>query len=816
MIYPADFESKIDFTELRTILESYCGSRLALRYVGKIRFSSSYDMVLEKLTETSEMCALVSSGVAFPSFEVGDLVPALRKACIQGTLISPEDAYSIARLAAAMQAVGSLFSGADGADSLSDAPVLRRNFGLIPSITHIREKIFSIIGPNLEILDSASPELAAIRRSMASETLSLSGKMKQIMDAAARQGLIEPNSSPSLRDGRVVMPVPSMNKRKLNGIVHDSSATGKTVFIEPSAIVETNNRIRELGIQEKNEINRILAALSDFIRPHIRDIARGMLLVARLDFIMAKARLAERIGAQLPHISRNPELEWYHAQHPVLLVALEKQNKTVVPLDIRIPREKRILIVSGPNAGGKSVALKTVGIVQYMMQCGLLPPLYSNSRMGIFRNILVDIGDEQSIENDLSTYSSHLRNMKVFLKHASKSTLFLADEMGSGTEPQIGGALAQAILTALSKKGAYGMVTTHYHNLKMLADTKPGFINGAMLYDRQRLKPLFRLSIGSPGSSFALEIARNAGLPGYIVEEAKEIVGSEYVDIDKYLLDITRDRKYWTEKKRDIKNQEARLRDSIEKYNQKLQNINLKRQELIGDARKQAENVLSGLNARIENTVRQIREKQAEKEATRHLRKQLDEYTKEVKKKLDSQLKDTGAETSAKAKPEEGKIKLDASDFKVGDYVKMSRDGVAGKIISLNKSRAEVTFGSLRSFVSLDSLIKTGNPNNGKRQDNKPVVTVQTDNESRKRQLSFNTTIDVRGMKVDEALQAILYFLDDANQFAAPVVRILHGTGTGALRQAVRAYLASLPYVRSFADEDIRFGGAGITVVNLE
>ena len=611
-------------------------------------------------------------------------------------------------------------------------------------------------------------------------------------------------------------------KRKIKGIVHDESATGKTVFIEPAEVVEAGNRLRELEMDERREETRILIEIADAIRPDIDAIASSCLLLGRLDFIIAKARFAIDTDARMPHLSEAPELEWYHAVHPGLLLSLRAAGKEVVPLNILLNKENRILIISGPNAGGKSVTLKTVAIVQYMMQCGMMPTLYENSHMGLFRNLMIDIGDEQSIENELSTYSSHLSNMRSFLQNADSRTLFLADEMGSGTEPQIGGAMAQAILDTLGRSGAYGVVTTHYQNLKTFADNTDGFINGAMLYDRQHLQPMYRLEIGNPGSSFALDIAYKMGLPRDVIDKAKEIVGSDYINLDKYLSEIQRDRRYWANKRQNIREKEARIDAIIDKYEAQTGNIKEQRKAIIDEARREAREIVEGLNARIERTILEIRNSQAEKEKTKKLRADLREYAESAVN--GDPAKDDGANKLKPLKRKKEKKPKPASasapvvppkELQAGDYVTLEGNPTVGQILSICGKKAEVAFGALRTFVELKRL-KPGRKPKQNALTGSSGISVTTSGDSRERQLNFKREIDVRGMRADAALQAVMYFLDDAIQFSADRVRILHGTGHGILKTLIRQQLQANTAVESFADEDIRFGGAGITVVNLK
>ena len=602
-------------------------------------------------------------------------------------------------------------------------------------------------------------------------------------------------------------------------LFRSESATGKTFFIEPAEIVEVNNRGRELELEERREMMRILSEITAFMRPSIPDMLQSYEILGLLDFIMAKAVYAKETGATLPHISPSTELEWYHAVHPVLLESLRRQGKEIIPLDITLDGNNRILIISGPNAGGKSVCLKTVGIVQYMTQCGMLPTVYENSHIGIFKGIFIDIGDDQSIEDDLSTYSSHLRNMKHFLSHGNDATLILIDEFGGGTEPQIGGAIAQAILKEFNDKHLWGVITTHYQNLKHFADDIDGLINGSMLYDRQQMRPLFRLSIGNPGSSFAIEIARKTGLPASIIDNAAEIVGSDYINMDKYLLDIARDRRYWENKRQTIRQKEKKIEQVLERYEEDAETLRSKRREILAEAKEEARKILDGSNAAIERTIREIRESQAEKERTAEARRQmaqekealLNADTRESKNKL---LQKAPKAKKGNADKTSKNTTAPSAPLAVGDNVKLDGQGTPGKILEINGKDAVVAFGMLKTNVKLNRLQRTlAQPSSGVKSTS--FVSSSTTDRLRERQLQFKREIDVRGMRADEAIQAVTYFIDDAIQFNQDEVRILHGTGTGALRQAIRQYLDTVQGVASYRDEHVQFGGAGITVVTL-
>ena len=617
-----------------------------------------------------------------------------------------------------------------------------------------------------------------------------------------------------MRDGRLVIPVPPMYKRRISGIVHDESASGKTVYIEPAEIVEANNRVRELQMEERREITRILTVLTDELRPDIPQIIESLDIVGYLDFIQAKARLARDIDAHMPALTEKPEMEWYHATHPVLLMSLRRQSKEIVPLDITLTRDSRILIISGPNAGGKSVCLKTVGIVQYMLQCGLLPPVYENSHMGIFADIFIDIGDDQSIEDDLSTYSSHLRNMKYFLQRGDASTLVLIDEFGGGTEPQIGGAIAQAVLSQFNDRHMWGVITTHYQNLKHFAEDTDGLVNGSMLYDRHLMQPMFKLSIGNPGSSFAIEIARKIGLPESIIADAEKIVGSDYINLDKYLLDIARDKRYWENKRMAIRQKEKKIESRLAQYEEDAEQLREKRREILAEAKEEARKILDGSNAAIERTIHEIKRAQAEKESTLEARRRLREEKEGL---LHTDGKENALLRKApKRRKESGKTRqaADNEPVRIDDNVRLDGQGTVGKVLAINGKKATVAFGMLQTEVPVNRLRRTiAQPSSGMKSGASLVGA--TSDAQRQRQLDFKQEIDVRGMRVDEAVQAVTYYIDDAIRFNAERVRILHGTGTGALRQYIRQYLDTIHGVRSYHDEHIQFGGAGITVVEL-
>lgn len=827
--YPSNIESKIGFDQVRFQLVELCQSHMGVSEVEKMEFSSSYLEVTTLLKQVAEMKRMMESSADAPDVayhELGRWLPALK---VEGSYGSAEQFQWLRGVLNSFANVRIFFLKREGKED--DSPMIYPHLGdlfsnleLFPELT---KSIDRVIDKNGLVKDSASPELAEVRQRLSGMQGSIARSIQRIFSQAVREGIAEKDAAPTFRDGRMVIPVSAGNKRSMPGIVHDESATGKTVFIEPAETVELSNRLRELQLEEQRIIVKILTALTAEIRPYIDSILAGNLLLGKMDFIMAKARYALSLGADMPNIAKRPEIEWYGAVHPVLLQNLRNQGRETVPLNIRLDGRKRFLVISGPNAGGKSVALKTVGIVQYMFQCGILPTLYSNSHMGIFDRIFIDIGDEQSIENDLSTYSSHLRNMRYFLLHAGNRSLVLIDEIGSGTEPTIGASLSQAILTELARSRCFGIVTTHYHSLKRFAEEQEAFVNGAMLYDRQKLQPTFQLSIGTAGSSFALEIASKIGLPRNVIEAAKQEVGEEYVESDKFLMEIARDRKYWQQKRNQIKERENKLEKLEQDYEKLVGELKLRRREIIREAQEEARQLLSGANRRIENTILEIRQAEAEKERTKRIRKELEEFKQEVeeadkttdsekiKVKLPRQKKNKKKTESRQQEtipnPEANK------ELEAGDYVKMTGANGTGRILNIRGKEAEVAFGNLRTKVKLSKLSITGKPKQGLADGTGYTLLNSGGNEaSRQRQLNFKDELDIRGARADEALDRLTHFIDDATQFGIKKVRVLHGTGAGILRQLVRQQLSVTPGIVSYEDEDVRLGGAGITVVTIK
>lgn len=819
MTYPDNFEQKIGFDTIRHLLAERCLSPLGKEQIDQIRFTDKHGQIRRLLDETDEFVAVLNGEKEFPVGFFIDVRYSLQRIRPEGTFLDEKELFDLKRSLQTIYEIVRFFAPSGEEKPLY--PTLYALSGNIPVFPRLINEIDGILDKYGKVKDNASAELVRIRREMTSTMGSISKNLHTILRAAQSEGVVDKDVAPTMRDGRLVIPVSPAFKRKIRGIVHDESATGKTVFIEPEAVVEANNRIRELEGEERREIVRILTTFTDQLRPLVPDILQSYAFLGEIDFIRSKALLAKELGAVKPTVSDQPELDWVLAVHPLLFLSLRKQQKAIVPLDITLTPENRILVISGPNAGGKSVCLKTVGLLQYMMQCGLLIPLKDNSRMGVFEHLFIDIGDEQSIEDDLSTYSSHLTNMKYFTRYCNDRTLILIDEFGSGTEPQIGGAIAEALLVRFNQKQSYGVVTTHYQNLKHLAEDTPGLVNGAMLYDRHLMQPLFTLSIGNPGSSFAIEIARKIGLPEDIIQEASEIVGTDYVEMDKYLQDIVRDKRYWEAKRQNIRQQEKKLEQLIGRYEEDLDGVNKQRKEILRQAKEEAKHLVSDANARIENTIREIKETQAEKEKTRAARQSLTTFNEslaehpeedeQIARRMEKlQKRKKRKEKPVKATPAEKKEPL---EIQVGDYVRLKGQTSPGTVLEIKDKQATVAFGMIKSTVKMDRLEKMSK---GQVKKEEKHTSVQQVDSHRERVLNFKQDLDVRGMRGDEAVQAVTYFVDDAIQTGIGRVRILHGTGTGILRTLIREYLGAVSGVARFHDEHVQFGGAGITVVDLE
>ena len=842
MIYPQNFEQKIGFDQIRQLLKEKCLSTLGEERVTDMAFSDRFSEVEERLDQVTEFVRILQEEDNFPAQYFFDVRPSLKRIRVEGMYLDEQELFDLRRsLETIRDIVCFLQKGEDEEENTSPYPCLKRLAGDITVFPQLIGKINGILSPYGKIKDNASAELARIRRELASTMGSISRSLNSILRNAQSEGVVDKDVAPTMRDGRLVIPVVPALKRKIKGIVHDESASGKTVFIEPAEVVEANNRIRELEGDERREIIRILMEFSNLLRPSIPDVLLSYEFLAKIDFIRAKALFSEQITGLKPAFENKQVLDWTMAVHPLQL-SLAKHGKKVVPLDIELNEKQRILIISGPNAGGKSVCLKTVGLLQYMLQCGLLIPMHERSHAGIFSNIFIDIGDEQSIEDDLSTYSSHLTNMKIMMKSCNERSLILIDEFGGGTEPQIGGAIAEAVLKRFNQKQTFGVITTHYQNLKHFAEDHEGVVNGAMLYDRHLMQALFQLQIGNPGSSFAVEIARKIGLPEDVIADASEIVGSEYINADKYLQDIVRDKRYWEGKRQTIRQREKHMEETIARYQAEIEELQKSRKEILRKAKEEAEQLMQEANARIENTIRTIKEVQAEKEKTRQVRQELSDFresmealaAKEQEEKIARKIEklkekqnrkkekkaNRGQENALSAQAlAEQQARKEAERLAAivpGSNVKIKGQTSVGEVLEINGKNAVVAFGSIKTTVKLDRLERTNaQPKQADVSTKSTYISSQTQDSMYEKKLNFKQDIDVRGMRGDEALQAVTYFIDDAILVGMSRVRILHGTGTGILRTLIRQYLQTVPGVSHFADEHIQFGGAGITVVDL-
>ena len=841
MIYPSNFENKIQFSEIRSLLKGYCLCQLGKDKVDEMAFSGDVAVINTMLRQTREFRRLQEESDDFPLQFFFDMRESVKRIRLEGTHLEENEIFDLRRSLETIAAiVRFLDRGSD--EGVYDYPTLHELTDGVLTFPEILRRIDQILDKYGKVKDSASPALADIRMQLHKAEGSVSRTLYSILRAAQSEGLVDKDVTPTVRDGRLVVPIAPGLKRKIKGIVHDESSTGKTVFVEPTEVVEANNRIRELEAEERREVVRILVDFTKLVRPYVNEIIYAYLLLAEIDFIRARAEFAVLVGGIEPEVQAAPVIDWISSRHPLLWLALKKQDKPVVPLDITLTRDRHILIISGPNAGGKSVCLKTVGLLQYMLQCGLSVPMSERSTVGVFKNLMIDIGDEQSIENDLSTYSSHLLNMKNMMCQANDGTLLLIDEFGTGTEPQIGGAMAEAVLNQFVKKQAWGVITTHYQNLKHYADSHDGIANGAMLYDRHEMRPLFQLAIGQPGSSFAIEIARKTGIPEEVIKEASEMVGSDYIQSDKYLQDIVRDKRYWENKRQNVHQREKELERTVARYEKEIADLEQSRKDILRKAKEQAEELLKESNKKIENAIREIRESQAEKEETKRIREELNEFkagVSEIDAKANDDLiakkirqiqerkerhkkhKDEKAErerqAAAKLREAASKAaKKEGRNLEVGDSVKIRGLSTVGKIESMDGKNATVIFGGMRTKMPA-SRLEYVDMAEAKKEDVAPVFNVSRETRETidNRKLNFHQDLDVRGMRGDEALNAVMYFIDDACLVGMSRVRILHGKGNGILRQLIRQYLATVPSVTSFRDEHVQFGGAGITVVDI-
>ena len=834
MIYPQNFEQKIGFDQIRQLVKGKCLSTLGMERVDEMVFSDDYREIDRRLEQVMEFISILQGEDDFPSQYFFDVRPSLKRIRVEGLYMDESELFDLRRSLETIRDVVRFLRQTDDEEdeeAHSPYPALYELAGEVMVFPMLIARINDILDKFGKVKDNASPELLRIRRELAATTGSISRSLNSILRTAQAEGYVEKDVTPTMRDGRLVIPVAPGMKRKIRGIVHDESATGKTVFIEPAEVVEANNRIRELEGEERREIIRILTDFSSVVRPHVPALLQSYEFLAEVDFIRAKALWGMETGSGKPSLEERQVVDWFDAVHPLLQISLAKHGKKVVPLDIELTREQRILLISGPNAGGKSVCLKTVGLLQYMLQCGMPVSMNERSHAGVFRHIFIDIGDEQSIEDDLSTYSSHLTNMKNMMKYCDGQSLILIDEFGGGTEPQIGGAIAEAVLKRFNQKGTFGVITTHYQNLKHFAEDHEGVVNGAMLYDRHDMRALFQLQIGNPGSSFAVEIARKIGLPEDVIADASEIVGSEYIQSDKYLQDIVRDKRYWETKRQNIRRREKQMEETIARYERELEELDRSRKEILKKAKEDAGRLLEESNARIENTIRTIKEAQAEKERTREVRQNLADFRRQVEEADKAAMEEKIARKMDRLREKQERRKerkerqgnepsvqpvVKVKPIGAGDYVRIKGQTSVGQVMELNGKNAVVMFGLMKTNVKADRLERADAPKQTNTMAKATFVSSETQDRMYEKKLNFKQDIDVRGMRGDEAVLAVTYFIDDAILVGVSRVRILHGTGSGILRTLIRQYLATVPGVADFKDEHVQFGGAGITVVDLK
>ncbi len=828
-------EQKLGFEKIREQLKLRCSTNYAKGRVEAEKVSHNPKTIEKRLQLTDEMRLICMFESSFPQNGFIDSIDFLKPLEVEYSSITLENMNKLYTFVENLKGVLNFFRNCKEGAYTS----LKEMASPIMFFPEVSRRIESIVDRFGEVRDNATPELFNIRKSLREKENSISRKIQQILRKAQEEGLAEEDASVSARDGRLLIPVSASNKRKLPGFVYDESATGKTVFIEPIEVVELNNQVKELIFAQQREILRILREFSDFLRPYLPDLISGARFIGEIDFIRAKALVAMQMEAGKPIISTDETLKIVKGRHPILEAALKKEKKPIVPLTLTLTPDKHILVISGPNAGGKSVCLKTVGMLQYMFQWGLLVPASEVSEFRIFDDIFIDIGDEQSLENDLSTYSSHLTNMKELLQKATDNSLVLIDEFGTGTEPTAGGAIALAILENIELKGVFGIITTHYTNLKFYAEKVNGAINGAMLFDVAKIQPLYKLEVGLPGNSFAFELARKIGLPEHIIRVAEANAGTGYVDMEKQLRKISRNRRALDEKLARIKNTDRTLENITEKYEKELADIQAVKKQLLAEARKEAQEIIDQANKKVEATIKAIKEAQAEKERTKAARKELEDFNKAIvsenlsendrkieakmqklleRKKRKEERQQRGAAGAVQKEVAKPVVKVpEKKELKVGDKVKIKGGDLIGEIMQVGGTWVNVAVGSIISKVQKNNVEQISNNEYSSAVKSMPKkVSIQQSEGITERKLNFKPSIDIRGERLMEALEIVTRFIDDALMVGIGEVKILHGKGNGVLKEEIRKYLKTVPGVVSCKDEDIQFGGSGITVVKMD
>ena len=806
-----NIEKKLSFDQIRELVKGECIGQVGRNVSERMSFLTSHKSILLYLKQTEEFRQVLISESDFPTLEYYDSISELERVRMEGTRIEIEVLFDLkSSLRTVLNYLTFFLKKAE-----DKYPLLTKLSERLVMDSSIVSYIDKLIDDKGEILDSASEELFQIRREQRRKISSIDKQIAKVFNLAKKEGWVPENSEVTIRNGRMVIPLIDSHRRKIKGFIHDESATRQTAFLEPSEVVELNNDLRELEFAERREIDKILLAFTDYIRPSIDNLIDAHRYLGNLDFIRAKAKFALKISAVLPLVFDKPIANWIEAKHPILYLSLQKQNKEVIPLTIKLTSEKRILIISGPNAGGKSVCLKTLGLLQYMLQCGLLVPVKESSEFGLFDQLFIEIGDEQSIENDLSTYSSHLVNMKNLLKTAGDKTLFLIDEFGAGTEPKIGGAIAEAVLHKLDKEKAFGVITTHYSNLKLMADRHPEIENAAMLFDTEQMRPLYQLVIGKPGSSFAFEIAKKIGLPQEVLDEVVKNSGEDILNFEKQLHQIEVDKIEIEKKKTELQVADEFFSEVIEKYTKLNDQLSAKRTEIISEARKEAKQLIKEANQRIENTISEIKKTQAEKQETQIVRKKLNAFAEEIEQQEVKELQKKQEKKPQKVSTAD-QWEYDNSELKVGDIVAIENQSSFGEVSAIKGKKIEVISNSVKLTIDRDKLRKTNKQ--------KLPATVKKSSETRyssvlssinELRATFSPKIDLRGKRAEESIDILQKYLDDAQLLGEKELRILHGKGNGILKTMIREYLRSHSEVRTFYAEHVENGGEGITIAIL-
>ncbi|EOZ95847.1 Recombination inhibitory protein MutS2 [Indibacter alkaliphilus LW1] len=793
MLYPNNLEDKINFSKIRELLKEECSSILGADFVNKMSFSKDLKLINKLLDQTEEFRRIILSGESFPASNFTNIHPFLEKAKIEGTFLYEEEFHEVKLALSTLSRCIEFFL-----DHEEEYPHLFQLLGLVNLNNDLLREIEKIIDEKGKIRNNASKELSLIRSQILYEENRLRKVLERIFREAKGKGLTPDDASITIRGGRMVIPVLAENKRKIKGFIHDESATGQTVFLEPAEVLDINNDLMDLAYMERREIQRILTKLTDTLRPYIPELRKAFYFLGMVDFIRAKAKFAIKTASVRPLLEKARQLNWKDARHPLLESALKQQGKKVVPLNISLDHNRRLLVISGPNAGGKSVTLKTVALVQYMLQCGMLVPLGESSVCSLFDNFFIDIGDEQNIENDLSTYSSHLMSMKYFTQFADKKTILFIDEFGTGTEPLFGGAIAEGILLSLNKTGAYGVITTHYGNLKQVASKNQGLVNGAMRYDVDKLEPLYQLEIGKPGSSFALEIASKIGISKDIIHYAKEHIGEERVKYDRMLTKLENEKTKYEQVISEAQRKERLLDIRLKEYNSLKETLENNKKKYIQDAKAEAKVLLDDVNRKIEASIKAIKESKADKEVARKIREEIETVKAKVK-----------PEKKVQPAPE---VKVIGGEIQVGDFVRLKDNGTVAEVLALQKKEAEISIGELKSKVKLNRLEKISNTEMKKE---KKSVAKRTGFDTTSKMMDFSPNLDIRGKRGEEILPLVQNFVDDGYMLGLKDLRIVHGKGDGILRDITRNLLRGMKAVAKTEDEHADRGGSGVTLVTL-